>query len=788
MFSTSTSPRILRIIAAVCTQTFLCTIIASAQPDTASRETSCLSPKIQMDTAQITLNFADLTAGFSNLAIGLGIGASELAAASKIVTDAFDDKNNTYSATAFSQFPTGKYLQKITADFYRQTKDKDSSDIISNTNFFAIKSNKAKIQPLLFSAAEEKHLLVGYVGAGGTAFYDHIYPVQAYIPYGLAQALQEKIAEKLAAAKAGNVAENALREIIQPAARLMKLFAIAAKEKNLKKKNISFEPFFDNAESYNTELTAILTEISRTYGIDIAQSRESSGILVPQRRSKPELRQITANSEEVTKIKELPYDFYAKLYDAAFKKFKADLSKQLAQSYFNLSIEQLEKTFDSFLRFNRSVLEIGSFGSPFSNGMSYLNLCNELIKQTFDTTISRLQGVNNFINDMTDITLKRSPAPEQPFTFGQGGNLANTPNEVVYESPILKLRRYAPKNKQVRSKPIFLSYSWINKYEIFDLDPDHNKSMIKYLLQQGFEVYVTDWQEITQENKQYAQHIDDYVQELLNSTLLIRKLTGEEKIDVLGYCIGGTLMMILASLYPEYFDRLIPMTSAMLSKVGGDENSLTDPKQLNEQLLYAIAHTADPYAIVAENKGIFPKKNLRGTFGFIQPSGNDNQGMFELMQRWLQGIGPAEHPLLAWNERAQNPGAAHAEILDLVYDKSLLAKGKLHILGRTVDLKSITQEIMILLAEKDHIVLPEAAKYTANLVSSEKIDIWGIPSGHVGIATDPRVYAKIVEFLTNNRSNKTNRKVTEVNEIKLPDLQNAKTPQLLTQTAINSAI
>ncbi len=141
--------------------------------------------------------------------------------------------------------------------------------------------------------------------------------------------------------------------------------------------------------------------------------------------------------------------------------------------------------------------------------------------------------------------------------------MATTPCEVVYRSPLLTLRRYIPKEDTVYQIPLFMIYSIINGYYVLDLTKE--LSMIKYFVDRGYDVFVTDWNIITDETKNVT--LEDYIQEIGSAKETIRELTRETEIGGLGYCIGGTYLDIDAALN-EGYKYIINLTTLLNSKVG----------------------------------------------------------------------------------------------------------------------------------------------------------------------------------------------------------------------------
>lgn len=104
---------------------------------------------------------------------------------------------------------------------------------------------------------------------------------------------------------------------------------------------------------------------------------------------------------------------------------------------------------------------------------------------------SLLRGMRNFLADLEAGTVRMT----SPDDFAVGKNLATTPGKVIFRNRLLEVIHYAPTQAKVHATPIVIVTPWINKFYVLDLNP--KKSMMKFLLDQGFDVYVTSWKNPT---------------------------------------------------------------------------------------------------------------------------------------------------------------------------------------------------------------------------------------------------------------------------------------------------
>ena len=164
----------------------------------------------------------------------------------------------------------------------------------------------------------------------------------------------------------------------------------------------------------------------------------------------------------------------------------------------------------------------------------------EVVRETLVTNAKNLaQGMTHFVEDMekSGDLLKISQTDTAAFEVGR--NLALTPGQVIFQNDILQLIQYAPSTDKVRETPLLIVPPWINKYYILDLTPA--KSLIKFLVDQGFTVFMISW--VNPDEHLSHKAFEDYMQEgILTAANVVRRETSVETCNVVGYCVGGTLL------------------------------------------------------------------------------------------------------------------------------------------------------------------------------------------------------------------------------------------------------
>ena len=179
---------------------------------------------------------------------------------------------------------------------------------------------------------------------------------------------------------------------------------------------------------------------------------------------------------------------------------------------------------------------LASAASPSNNPV----LNPEVLRETFKSNGANLvKGMSLLAEDMekSGDLLQISQTDTDAFRVGE--NLALTPGKVVFQNELLQLIQYSPTTGEVHETPIFFVPPWINKFYILDLTPA--KSLIKYVVDQGFTVFVVSW--VNPDEKLAHKTFDDYmIQGVLEAGKAVCKETGVKSCNVLGYCVGGTMV------------------------------------------------------------------------------------------------------------------------------------------------------------------------------------------------------------------------------------------------------
>jgi polyhydroxyalkanoate synthase len=350
----------------------------------------------------------------------------------------------------------------------------------------------------------------------------------------------------------------------------------------------------------------------------------------------------------------------------------------------------------------------------------------DVIQATLDSKGENLvRGMQNMLEDLERGKghLKISTTDYNAFSLGK--NIATTPGQVVYQNDLIQLIQYEPVTDKVHQRPLLIVPPWINKYYILDLRPDN--SLVKWLTEQGHTVFVVSWvnPNIHLSRKTFADYMDEGILDALKQ---IEKATGEPDCNVIGYCIGGTLLATaLAWLAAQGKDKHIASATFLTTLIdfteSGDIKVFIDDAQLH-QLEEDM-----------KEKGFFNARNLKDTFSLLRA--NDLIWSF-VVNNYLLGKEPFPFDLLYWNDDSTNmPAEMHSFYLRNMYRDNKLAKpGEIVINGTPIDVHKIKTPAYFLSTKEDHIA-PWRATYAATQIFSGPVTFTLSGSGHVAGVINP---------------------------------------------------
>lgn len=315
-------------------------------------------------------------------------------------------------------------------------------------------------------------------------------------------------------------------------------------------------------------------------------------------------------------------------------------------------------------------------------------------------------GLHNLLSDIAKGHV--SQVDEEAFEIGR--NVATTEGAVVYENDLIQLIQYKPLTPSVRVRPFLLVPPCINKYYILDLQPEN--SLIRYCVERGNTVFVVSWRNPHEDQGKLGW--DDYLERGPIAAIdAVRRITGTQKINALGFCVGGTLIATAIAVMLARGDDPIASLTLLTSLLDFENTGILD-------IFIDEAHVRMREATLGAG-GLMPGRDLANTFASLRA--NDLVWNY-VVNNYLEGQRPPPFDLLYWNSDSTNlPGPMYVWYLRNTYlENNLRVPNRLRCCGQLVDLRRIRVPTYVFAAREDHIV-PWRAAYASALV------LTGVPRG-----------------------------------------------------------
>jgi len=348
----------------------------------------------------------------------------------------------------------------------------------------------------------------------------------------------------------------------------------------------------------------------------------------------------------------------------------------------------------------------------------------EVMRETFSSNAGNLvKGMEHLLKDMetSGDLLKISQTDQEAFEVGK--NLATTPGKVVFQNEILQLIQYTPTTGSVHETPLLVVPPWINKYYILDLTPA--KSFIKYTIDRGFTVFVISW--VNPGAELADRRFEDYMQDgVIAAADAVRRETGEERINGLGYCVGGTLLAstlaYLAARGDDVFKSVTFLTTQVDFSKAGDLLLFTDDDQLT-----------DLDEMMTE-RGYLDGSRMANVFNMMRP--RDLIWPY-IVNNYLLGKKPFPFDLLYWNQDSTRmPAANHRFYLREFYNENRLARGEMVLENTHLDLSKVKMPIFEVATKEDHIA-PAESVFIGSKLFGGPVEFILSGSGHIAGVVNP---------------------------------------------------
>ncbi|HEY2071620.1 MAG TPA: class I poly(R)-hydroxyalkanoic acid synthase [Rhizomicrobium sp.] len=361
----------------------------------------------------------------------------------------------------------------------------------------------------------------------------------------------------------------------------------------------------------------------------------------------------------------------------------------------------------------------------------------EVLRATLQSNGENLvKGLDNLLEDL-DRGQGQLSIRQSADAFRIGENIATAPGKVVFRNALIELLQFDPTTEKVHERPLLIFPPWINKFYILDLRPEN--SFIRWAVNEGYTVFVASW--VNPDRKLAQKTFEDYMREGIFAGLdAVIAATGTDKVNTIGYCIGGTLLSATLAYMAAKGDERINSATFFAAQAdfseAGDLQIFIDDEQL-ESLKQQMENDG----------GVLEGRKMGTTFNMLRA--NDLIWSF-VVSNYLLGKEPAPFDLLYWNsDTTRMPEATHLFYLREFYKNNALSQGKMSFDKVELDLSKVKVPVYLQSAKDDHIA-PYRSVYKSTKLFGGPVRYIIAGSGHIaGVINPPSAHK--YQYWTNDK-------------------------------------
>lgn len=352
---------------------------------------------------------------------------------------------------------------------------------------------------------------------------------------------------------------------------------------------------------------------------------------------------------------------------------------------------------------------------------------------------SLIDGLENLISDLEANQGEMVVKLAQEEAFALGDNIATTPGAVIYRNRMMELIQYEPVTEKVFQTPLLIFPPWINKYYILDLKQQN--SMIKWLTEQGYTVFVVSWINPTPAYRDIG--LEDYIEDgYLTAIREVKEITKQKQINVVGYCIAGTTLALTLSLLKQRKDKSIKSATFF--------TALTDFDNQGEFTPFLQDDFIDGIEKECADKGVLPSVIMARTFSFLR---SNDLVYGPAIKSYMLGETPPAFDLLYWNGDGANlPEKMAMQYLRGLCQRNELATTGFDLMGHHLVLDEVDLPLFAVTCETDHIAAwKDCYRGVQQMGSKDKTFVLS-ESGHIAGIVNPPTKMKYGHYTNDDLS------------------------------------
>lgn len=321
--------------------------------------------------------------------------------------------------------------------------------------------------------------------------------------------------------------------------------------------------------------------------------------------------------------------------------------------------------------------------------------------------------------------------------------LGSTPRKMIFSEGGLQVYAYEPEPEIRRSTPVLIVPSLINRSYVLDLLP--GKSVIEYMVKQGYPVYVLEWG-VPEDEDRYMTFERFITGRLRRATSAVLKRERCEKVHLFGHCLGGSFGTVFAIRFPEMIASLTLLTAPVNFQVGG---------QLSVWSTFP-GFDVDAYI---DAYGNVPWSMMQMSFHMLKPAASATKYFKALRKVLTDGVESFDEnfaqtfwAMEVWGaDNVSYPGEFYKTLIKQFYRENALVNGSIEIDGASIRLEDMSFPVLNIAGREDHIVPPEST-LTSDLLpknSDVTLTTWVVDGGHIGCLLGRKAQGKLWPQMVN---------------------------------------
>jgi polyhydroxyalkanoate synthase subunit PhaC len=343
------------------------------------------------------------------------------------------------------------------------------------------------------------------------------------------------------------------------------------------------------------------------------------------------------------------------------------------------------------------------------------------MKKAVDTRGKSLaRGASNWLSDLRGHG--GMPSMAKPGVLKVGEDLAVTPGGVISRDEVAELIQYTPTTKTVHKRPTLVVPPPIGRFYFLDLGP--GRSFAEYSVGRGIQTFLMSWRNPTKEQAHWS--IDTYAERILSAIDDVRKATGSDDVNLIGFCAGGILNTVVLNHLAARGDTRVHSAAYAVTLLDWSGNNPISAFQAAPVISFAKWNS--------RRKGVIDAATMGSAFTWMRP--NDLVWNY-WVNNYLLGEDPPVFDILSWNADGTNlPAKLHEQFLDIFAENSMVTPGALEHLGTPVDVATIDVPTFVMGALNDHLT-PWRGTYRTTEMTTGPATYVLSNAGHIAALVNP---------------------------------------------------